>query len=112
MTEDKKDIQAQIDQLDERWAHKIKRRKRIQRYNVLAVLMLIVGVLMAYRSDEELLVLFYDYDLSMVLVLMGAGVFIVSSESPLRRPAVKHDQALKAYESKRAELQAKLDPLD
>jgi hypothetical protein len=112
MTETKQDIQTQMDQLDERWAHKVKFRKRLQRFNVLAVLMLIVGGVMAYRSDEELPVLFYDSDPSMMLIFFGALPFFVSPESPLRRPAVKQDQALGEYESKRAELQAKLDALD
>ena len=112
MTETKQDIQAQIDQLDERWAHKVKFRKRLQRINVLAVLMLIVGVVMAYRSDEDLLVLFYDSDPSILLIFFGAIPFFVSPESPLRRAAVKQDQALRDYESKRAELQAKSDDLD
>ena len=111
MTETKEDIQAEVDQLDERWAQKIKRREHIQRTTLLAVLMLIVGMMMAYFSDEDLVDLFYDYDLSMVLILMGAGAFFVSSESPMRRPAVKHAQALSGYESKRAELQAKLGAL-
>ena len=131
MSQDKKDIQAQIDQLDSEWAVRCKAfevrqlfRKELPRKEVSSLqelyafvvlplmVVAVIGVLALdyWRAENDLFSWFKkEWELCLGLVVLAVPCF---SFSRYTKKADAYFQENKAYLSRRDELQAKLDALD
>ena len=106
MTEPKEDIQAQIDQLDERWAAQVRDRKQLAIFLVvyIAIVIYVQGWREVLGSATSLL-----YIIPIVLLV---NQYKSSQRLALRKSADNGVLTASSYKSSRTRLQAKLDALD
>jgi hypothetical protein len=109
MNADKIDLQEQIEWLQESWAESERKREVLRWWQRLGVVALIGGWAMALSVEDDFMTQFFRKDASVCLIVFGIGTLFVNSESPLRRPKLKHEEARKKYEAQLEELQRELD---
>jgi hypothetical protein len=124
MTESKQDIQAQIDELGADWNSRASRtkkygvvfrrdlpKKKPYKHEVLigSIVWVSLSCFFAWRSSQGFLS--GDGGWSELLFVLLYILLVFSSRSDARRSALYFSDK-ESYESKRAELQAKLDALD
>ena len=112
MTESKQDIQAQIDQLDGRWKERADARKGARGIKSMAVWAFAFGAVAVALGFMDVGYLADNMTFVLVLCVLPFITYGLKKDGPLRRSSGHYELTIDRYESKRAELQAKLDALD